>query len=174
MKTLRTNTGFVIPRPAGASLSDEFYGSPVFNELQLDLVNKSEISSTWAWRKNAVLAIKDVFSLNKGFFKGQIFSGQPMNPRCVDFLHSTLTFIMTGKRQLSVQLWNDLLKYHPTEVASVSSVTKDHFQDQFGMIFNCPESKLISMWLAQPGGLEDMVTTAFIIFGDLPANWQDI
>lgn len=174
MKTLRTNTGFVIPRPADAVSSDEFYGSPVFSALQLDIINKPEVCSTWPWRKNAILAIKNVFALNRGFFKGQIFSGQPANPRCIDFIHSTLTFIMTGKRQLSVQLWNDLLVYQPTEMASVSSVTKDHFQDRFNVLFNSTDSKLISMWLAQPGGLEDMVTTAFIIFGDLPANWQDI
>jgi hypothetical protein len=174
MRPLRTNTGFIIQRPSGASATDQFYGNPVVNLLYLDLINHPELTATWEWRSKAIMVSRDLLLVNNDFFRNQILSGAAMSARTVDFIHSTLTFILTGKRQLPTILWNDILEYHPTDLTAVSDKTKDHFKDLFGTLLNGPLHSLLALWLSQPGGLEDLLTTVFIIFGDLPENWQSI
>jgi hypothetical protein len=174
MNPLRTNTGFLTCRPSDASPSDQFYGSPVASKLYQDMVNHPDLTATWEWRSKAIIAARDLLLMNPDFFKVQVFSGIPMSARTIDFIHSTLTFIMTGKRQLPTILWNDVLDYHPSDLNAVSDKTKDHFKSLFSMVMNNPVHKLLAMWLSQPGGFEDMLTTMFIIFGDLPENWQHI
>lgn len=173
MNTIRTHAGFVMTRPPAVAGNLEFYGNPKLDALYAELINKPDLTKTWEWRKNALGVIIDTFALTPNFFRTQLQSGLPVSARCVDFLHSTLTFILTGKRKLSVILWDDLLDYHPTDLVAVGAGTRDHFEDTFGRLMTYPLAELIVMWVSHPGGLEDLVVTAYLLFGHLPENWQD-
>jgi hypothetical protein len=172
MKALRTNTGFVVLAAAGQGA--QFYSVPVFSKLYLQLVNNDPVTKTWEWKRAAMQAAVKTLSVSRTFFKDQLFSGEAMNPRGVDFLYSTFTFIMSGKRQLAAPLWTSLLEYHPKELSPVSDKIKDRFGAEFRPLLILNDEQVISMWMSQPGGLEDMVASMYIIFADLPTNWQSL
>lgn len=173
MTILRTHTGFLAVSPANGSPVHQFYGNPAIRTLYLDMINDPTFTDTWEWRRQAIGIANEILNNNPNFFNLQIFGNVPMPSRNVDFIHSVLTFIMTGKRQLPTILWNDVLEFHPTNLTVVSDKTRDHFKDLFGMVIDSPVHLMLSMWLSQPRGLEDMLTSLFIIFGDLPENWQN-
>jgi hypothetical protein len=174
MRTLRTHTGFLLSQPMGSDAADKLYGNPFMNQLYLELINKPELAKNWEWVKKALTAISTQFHNQRYFFKSQVLGNQPMSPRAVDFIHSTLTFVLTGKRKLPVELWVDLLDYHPKDEVNVPTATQDHFLSTFRALLEYPESKFIAMWLSHPGGLNDLIVTAYALFGSLPENWKEV
>jgi hypothetical protein len=175
MNYARTHRGFLMDR--GALPADDrltWYGNAAIGQLYDDLLNPQVDTRKWEWQKRAIEVVQDVFQMTPHFLLMQIKSGQPMPPRAVDFIHSTMTFIKTGRRSLSVLNWLDLLDHHPDVALPVSYKVQDDFKEEFSTLTMLNTARLITLWLQQPMGLQDMVQTAYALFGPLPEGWDKV
>lgn len=173
---IRTHRGFVVNKSDEADRNDRFYANPTVDELYLQLINNPVVTQSWEWEKNAIQVIASIFAATPRFFEKQLRGEegrQHMSPRSIDFLHSCLTFIQTGRRRLSAPLWLDLLDIHPKDTKPVTTAVLDDFELLFKDLLKAKAERLIPMWVSQPGGLADLVTSAYILFGAIPANWKD-
>lgn len=90
--------------------------------------------------------------------------------RKMDFLLDTVRFIQTGKRQMSVQNWRDLL---PTLDDPVSVKPEDrvdvnadkYYKDLVIYMKVCNTVDMLCHWCSQPKGFQDLVCTLDILFG---------
>lgn len=81
-----------------------------------------------------------------------------------EFLLDTYKFIYTGRRDISNLLsWYQLLSEYPDPIIGV---TQDRWNSKIRRISNRNTEDLIAMWLSHPTGLDDLMMTAFIMFGD--------
>lgn len=81
-----------------------------------------------------------------------------------EFLEDTFRFIYTGRRKISNLLsWYQLLSEYPDPIVGV---TQDRWNSAFQHISSRHTEELIAMWLSHPTGLDDLMMTAFIMFGD--------
>lgn len=172
MNYVYTHRGFVLDRLAvGVGRGIEWYANAAVDQYYADLNHTTTPVNSWEWRSAAIETVLKLFSLTPNFFATQLTSGQPMPPRALDFLYSTLNFIRTGRRSLSVFNWIELLDYHPTLLPVVHRTQQD-FMDDFGDLLRLPLPRLIALWLQQPMGLQDLILTAYVIFGALPEHFD--
>lgn len=172
MNYVYTHRGFVLDRLAvGVSRGIEWYANAAVDQYYADLHHSTAPVNSWEWRRDAIETVHKLFTLTPNFFNTQLDSGQPLPPRALDFLYSTLNFIRTGRRSLSVWNWVELLDFHPT-VVPVAYRTRQDFKDEFADLLQLPMSRLIALWLQQPMGLQDLILTAYVIFGPLPEHFD--
>ncbi len=81
-----------------------------------------------------------------------------------EFLIDTLKFIHTGRRGISnLMSWYQLLSEYPD---SIPGVCQDRWNSVVRKISQPLTEDLIAMWLSHPTGFDDLMMTAFIMFGD--------
>lgn len=130
-----------------------------------DPQNHSEL---WTFRRWAIRVAHQMFHENGLNW----FITQDTNPMVHEynyqFLIDTLRFIGTGRRQISIHAWPDLVSNHP--VKGLNDVSTRHaIADTLKDLGNTTDvDALIQMWCSREGGFDDMVCTLNILFGDLP------
>jgi len=164
---VRTHRGFVVPVEITDDPKIQWYGNATITQLYNDLNDDRVDCNQWVWQERAIEVVQDVLNRIPGFFGSQLVSGLPMPARCIDFLHSTFLFIKTGQRKLSTFNWMDLLEIHPVTMPPVNWKVTGDFRAEFDELPFMSPHKLIPLWLSQPMGLQDMVLTAYILFGTL-------
>lgn len=86
------------------------------------------------------------------------------------FLNDTFGFITTGERTMQLRSWMALVDLRPAPVHSHGSeyAYRKYFKmEQAALLrrsFRIEDN--LQSWLSQPGGLEDMLTSLHILFGD--------
>lgn len=81
-----------------------------------------------------------------------------------EFLIDTFKFIHSGRRSISNLLsWYQLLSEYPDPEIGV---TQDRWNSVIRKISNRPTEDLMAKWLSHPTGFDDLMMTAFIMFGD--------
>lgn len=82
-----------------------------------------------------------------------------------DFMVDTITFIHTGKRELSVQNWRDIIPhlYEGRYDDPLYRVTREKYP--YPVTYSMGEC--LSLWCAHPNGLQDMVCTLNILYGQV-------
>ena len=167
MGFIRTERGFVVN--TDVEKGKRWYNSPAINVLyheQCDhLVNKLN----WSWiGKAAEISAKQlaVNGKKKNFFCQQLDGDVALPFRAVDFLIDTMTYLRTGRRRISIDHWFDLLEVQPETFVSLSNEQLRRITDEFREILNLSSVDIVCRWLQQPEGLDDLVTSLMIIFGD--------
>lgn len=103
---------------------------------------------------------------------------QEMSPMYTDmhrrFIMDTLRFIHEGSRSVNIQSWIQLI--YPRETTQkdrefnvpIEDIFDTSIDNQLAIGSKLPQSlvEIIPMWCAQPGGIEDMLTTMRVLFGD--------
>jgi hypothetical protein len=123
-------------------------------------------STQWSFRAKVIGAAKRLLSGNRSWFLSQ-----DQNPYVAEynyqFVIDTLRFIATGRRRLSVHAWRDLVSHAPA--SGLASVEERHaIADAFETFkLNTSVDQLLQLWLAQPGGFDDLINTLNILFGDI-------
>lgn len=128
---------------------------------------------TWNDRREVILLAKRLFKLTRvsqPTFEGwlRLVKQSPyLKGRPTDFIKDTLRFIETGKREISVTNWEELLVDNPPR--------DDYYVSPLEINFSNPTfvSDIIVLWCVQPEGFSDMICTLEILFGmerstDLP------
>lgn len=81
-----------------------------------------------------------------------------------EFLLDTFKFIHTGRRSISnLMSWYQLLSEYPD---AVIGITQDRWNTSLQRATSRNTEDLIAKWLSHPTGLDDLMMTAFIMFGD--------
>jgi hypothetical protein len=87
------------------------------------------------------------------------------------FLEDCLRFIMTGRRDMSLQTWDSLIDY--SDSGELRGQVSDMAADFFGITTNgyVRQRRMTTLvdvlqgWCAQPNGLEDLLQSLHILFG---------
>lgn len=89
----------------------------------------------------------------------------------IRFLNDTLGFIKTGTRQVDVHTWDRLIGFFNSDTICIKP-SQFEYRDYFGLgnaaLLHRPFTVVnaIQSWVSQPGGVEDMVHTLKILFGN--------
>jgi hypothetical protein len=140
-------------------------GSADINALYNDLINRTIDPSGWTYQRRALR----VAMLALGGF-ALFLNTQKNNPFLYgynyEFLLDTLKFIKTGRRRVSVQNWLALLTENPKPSNDFRErATSKEIRDFYNAV-GVAGNKVIADWVSQPGGLNDMVVSLYIMFGE--------
>jgi len=90
------------------------------------------------------------------------------------FLIDTLKFISTGVRNMSMETWNSLIMItdEGDKIGVMPDAAKEFFglsdvSDLRGARQNTMLTDIIQQWCSKPGGLEDMIGSMHIFFGNV-------
>lgn len=124
-------------------------------------------SSSWAYKKQVLRVAMELFGTQRNWFEFQ-----ERNPSLhgynYGFVVDTLRFILTGKRNLSVHMWPDLVSHEYSHSQDVSGRHEllDYMKQNAELMRN-PPAGMIQRWCSHKGGMDDMICTLNILFGDL-------
>lgn len=125
-------------------------------------VGKTANIMSWDYRKVVLTRIAQLFGNFNAWLHIQALNNDHLYGMNYDFIVDTLRFIRTGRRHMSVFTWYDLLLEYPEQKLSASSRVRNREL----LITDAGEFKdYISMWVSHPGGFEDLLWTAHVLFG---------
>lgn len=151
----------------------------VISNSEVENLFKALIQSSWSgnsfeYRERVLKAALSAFGTKSFFDWCQL---QNESPYFTDlhrrFLNDTFEFIKTGKRTMAVGTWASIIR--PRPIASMDRNTEykvtEYFRLNQGSLLRRPFgiTDTVVGWTSQPGGVEDMVATLHILFGDLPS-----
>lgn len=119
-------------------------------------------TTTWPFRKEVLDSALRLFGNFEDWLNDQL-----KNPRVVgynqDFIKDCLLFTRTGRRELSVQNWLELV----TESDNIQSSTEFSKVSSLHPSLNRGEAsiQLIQNWCSHPSGIEDLIWSLHILFG---------
>ena len=131
--------------------------------LYKQMVDASTNTRSWPFYRNVLTNALRLF----GDFRSWV-DDQRGNPNIVgynrNFLADTLAFIDTGKRELPVPTWIDLVSEGG---ASHHAHAVPPRLLENGQLLASSESslQLLQKWISQPNGLEDLLNTLHLLFG---------
>lgn len=120
--------------------------------------------------------VKDTFKTAKSCFTvGDIVTWLQLQTKCtftsqihVSFLEDTFMFIKEGKRMMSLTSWHNLITQ--TEEASKNPFKGNEYDkwrvNKVGNDLPLDIPSLLTRWVAQPAGIDDLVFTLAIIFSE--------
>ena len=82
-----------------------------------------------------------------------------------DFLQDTVNYIATGRRQLSVQAWKELMFEHMPPSGDYKTRSRFVVLPEAVPYINKNVDEVVSQWCSHPNGIEDLLLTLVMIFG---------
>ncbi len=84
------------------------------------------------------------------------------------FLDDILAFIVTGRRNMALETWAALLTYSDIDgnITPLTPEVIDMFDRSFGKDQPVSLVDVMVMWCSQPNGIEDLLHTLHILFGN--------
>lgn len=141
-------------------------GDPEVTRLYEIYTGPANPSGTWAFRKQVVKAAMRLFGGSTNWFLRQ-----DPNPLVTEynyqFLLDTLRFVATGRREISIYGWPDLISNYPAQ--SLPSIRQRHdIADAFReLALTTSTEALVQNWCLHKGGFDDLMYTLNILFGDV-------
>lgn len=155
-------------------VTDTREGDPEVVQLFERYTGPEARSTDWEFRKQV---IKAAIRLLGG--SGNWFVKQDINPMVQDynyqFLADTLKFIATGRRDIHVVAWQDLLTHAPNQPLKTLE-GRHELGDrirEFGHVVSV--EALIQKWCSQPNGFDDLMFSMHLMFGrmDMRYDYED-
>lgn len=120
---------------------------------------------------------KNTFRLMNGKSFYFWYTSQRASPLLGDyqqrFLEDTLSYLITGKRSVSIQTWDSLLTFttQTDEPTPDSSIMRDFFGERSdGTGEKIPKNRnivdVLQLWWEKPAGVGDLLHTLHILFGN--------
>ena len=121
----------------------------------------------WTFHKVALRLAYRAFSPWDNWLKNQINSPY-LYGRRLEFLEDTMRFIHTGRREVSINNWFDLLEDEPRAFYGTqdSLLRATGIEQKIAGNLNFKTSKVLGLWYEKSNGFMDMVCTLEILFGD--------
>ncbi|MCO6704706.1 hypothetical protein [Streptomyces sp. CHB9.2] len=140
-------------------------GSADVNTLYTALIEGTVDRNGWTFQKRALRVAMGCFS-NFALF----LNTQKNNPFLYgynyEFLLDTLKYIQTGRRRVSVQNWLALLTENPKPSNDYRERNASKEIREFYQKVGTAPSKVVSEWISHPEGLNDLVISLYIMFGE--------
>lgn len=156
--------GFIAPGSRGDLV--RVSGSPDVTTIYDQVMQRKVNHNGWAFQKRVLQVAMNCFSNFP-----QFITAQKNNPFLYgynyEFLIDTLRYIQTGRRKVSVQNWLALLmENHQPNNAWRERTTSREIHD-FLTTVGSEDAKVVSAWVSWPGGLNDLVVSLYIMFGEV-------
>lgn len=173
---MATNAVKMFPRGyGGGAVQDEddfelHEGHPDVNRLYEIYTSPNSNAGSWVFRRQVLKTAMQVFST-------KWFADQDRNRHLhgynYDFLIDTLKYVSTGKRQLPIYTWRELLIHHP-KTYSANMEGRDLIQRTLSEYrMGVPVETFIQKWCTHKGGFDDMVETMNLLFGRIHIKIDD-
>lgn len=147
------------------------YYSPVVSELFQDMRTKNLVLKDFDFRERVYKAAITHFGTNLEFFKYQVDSEYLSATHRLLLLDTLKNRLVNGTRMYSIDTWSNVIvrsqKYPKdttlaTSIADAIKYLKDSGMD---VINNKFSSDVIQVWVSEPDGVMDLLTTLNICFG---------
>ena len=142
---------------------DLIYGSKqLFNRIEGDKrindLMHQYITNNYYLRNDAGFKLKAIEVIDSLFVHG-------LN---LDFLNDTLGYILTGKRDYSINTWKEIVKIDPDYIVGISSDARwEQLCRKYSIKSTSDLNNYIGMWCSHDGGFDDMIYTTWILFGSV-------
>lgn len=137
-------------------------GDEAVQTLNEFLQNRMVNTFSWSYRRQVLDSALRLF----GEF-GPWLQDQLNNPRIVgynlEFLKDTLQFIRTGRRDLCLANWFELVA-EGDDSANAAEISRSRINN-FPSVRGETTVQLLQAWCGHEGGIEDLVGTLHILFG---------
>jgi hypothetical protein len=135
-------------------------------ELYTQYIKRNPITNSLGFRNRVVMTALAAFGTRS--FAGWYHS-QHQSPACGDmhnrFLTDTLQFIREGRRNMTLETWTSLLVM--TDEGDLIGEPSDYSEEFFKYPHNSELLiDVIQSWCSWPNGLEDLLGTLHILFGN--------
>lgn len=142
-------------------------GHPEVVELWRDYTTPGCRENGWTFYRRAIRLAMTLFSTQENFFKAA-----DRNPSIhgynYEFIMDTVRFIVTGQRNISVHMWPDLVNHSDEGMIDVDRRhTMLDFLKGYSSSMDQSTTGLIQRWIAQPDGINDLIHSLNILFGDI-------
>lgn len=131
--------------------------------LYKTLIDRNTNTRSWAFSRTVLTNAMRLFGDLQEWTREQL-----SNPNIVgynrEFIKDTLNFIQTGRREMPVLVWFDLV----TEggVGHHAHAIPQRLHESKPVLKASDDSiQLLQSWISQPNGLEDLLTTMHLLFG---------
>lgn len=155
------------------TVNKDLFANATIEALYAKYIKQSATTGDFAFREDILQAALAAFGTDNFEFW---FASQHKSPACGDlhsrFLTDTLMFINEGRRDMSLETWASLLII-TAENDPVGPMT-EYAKNFFGMNSNRFSQgrqntmvvDVLQKWCSQPGGMEDMLGTLHLLFGN--------
>lgn len=147
-------------------LFTEEKGDPEITALWAEYRKPGVNTTTWTFRKKVIACAKRLLTNNRN-----VFTRTDGNPLVVEynykFLLDTIRYIGTGKRQISIHAWPDLLTHLPKKTTADVRDRHDIEVMMRDVGLSTSADTMIQMWCSHKGGFDDMVSSLNLMFGDI-------
>lgn len=141
-------------------------GDPNVMILYREFVNPGFETRTWLFKRSVVELALRVFDRKRGFDFAEQDHNAHLSGFNYKFLLDTLRYIATGRRSMDVHMWGDLMEQTTTVpehvVVGRSAILNRIAEYKLDM----KPTALIQQWLTHKDGLEDLIITMHLMFGD--------
>jgi hypothetical protein len=155
------------------TMESDLFANPHVENLYAEYIKQSARTESFEFRKKvAQVALQAFGTMNFEFW----YSAQHRVPACGDlhnrFLTDTLRFIQEGRREMSLETWQNLVTItdEGDQVGGLSDYAKSFFGIGNGHFqparFNTQLTEVLQMWLSKPNGQDDLIGTLHILFGN--------
>jgi hypothetical protein len=143
-------------------------------EVYNQLVRRQVIHTDFDFRERVIRIAGQAFGVgNFGLWAAVQKESPTFTQTHADFISDTVRFIVNGKRQMPVSMWEHLIgpgsndpNAPPTFEDALFPQLPDGYSFRSQVQTNNNLSNVICRWLSQQGGFTDMVTTLYTLFGE--------
>lgn len=142
-------------------------GDSTIDALYRLYVGRSVNTDSWEFRKRVIAAASPLLGDLQLWMVQQMVQNNRLYGLNYQFLEDTIGFIRTGKRDMSVLTWMELMLDHPSEVlgsANIHRLQKLNFTNDELESFS--RGGMVSQWLSHVNGFDDFITSMNILFGN--------
>lgn len=148
----------------GKPVTVEVEGDDIIMGLFNEYMAKSYIRHSADFQIQLVKRFLQLVGPIHSWTERQVSRNRHLYDQNYEFLLDTLKFIHTGRRSISnLMSWYQLMSEYPEPVIGI---TQDRWNTMIAKVSLKPTEDLMAKWLSHPTGLDDLMMTAFIMFGD--------
>lgn len=143
-------------------------------EIYNALVRRQVIATDFAFRERVIkIALRAFGDMNFRQWAELQKESPTFTQLHADFITDTVRFITTGKRHLSVTMWENMIgpgSNDPTETIQFDESVMERLPTGYSVLnqqtttANLPN--VIALWLSRSGGFNDLVFTLYTLFGE--------
>jgi hypothetical protein len=163
VKEMRGNPGYHGGQADSLPLVAFRDGQPDVVALMNEFIAPGAPTATWEFRRKVIQLAVRLLTGRGNFFIG-IDSEPTIQHYNYEFILDTVRYIATGHRRISIHSWPDLIGHNqPGVIDKEHSAVRSLFKD---LALSNDILSLIQRWCSYKGGVEDLMFTLNILFGD--------
>lgn len=142
-------------------------GDKRVDDLMLEFINFPRRTVYWEYRDKFITLTQELLNSRTNWFLMQD-SNNLVSDIKIKFILDTVRFIFTGRRQIAINAWGDLLGADNGKTTDVLKRTMIYdYLKELDIVSSdaLALNNFIQNWVSKPNGFDDMVFTIYYLFG---------